>query len=285
MKVSGFTFIKNGSMLGYPFVQSIRSALPICDEFIVAIGESQDDTLQKLLGINDPKIRIIETTWNDKMADRGYVYGQQKMIAQFNCTGDWAFYLEGDELLHEKELETILNVMRLHLNDTRVEAIAFDYYHFYGTVEWVTKAGYRQAPRIIRNTIRSIAPDGLFFVVIDKNKEGRYPRAALAGAHIYHYGNVRSAACMNEKIKQVAKYWGGEPVVFQYEQVDPQELVRFSGTHPALIGDWLEMEAEKQFIPNPNHIPNAKQRKHRVRFFLEELLGVDLTKKHFRLVK
>ena len=32
MRVSGFTFIRNGTMLGYPFVESIRSALPLCDE-------------------------------------------------------------------------------------------------------------------------------------------------------------------------------------------------------------------------------------------------------------
>ncbi len=88
MKVSGFTFIRNGNILGYPFVQSIQSALPICDEFVVAVGASDDDTLQVLQAINDPKLRIIQTTWNEKVADRGFVYGQQKMIAQYNCTGD-----------------------------------------------------------------------------------------------------------------------------------------------------------------------------------------------------
>ena len=94
MKISAFTFIKNGQMLGYPFMQSIQSILPIVDEFVINVGESEDDTLQMIQSINDKKIRIIKSKWNDLMRDRGYVYGQQKMIAQFNSTGDWAFYIE-----------------------------------------------------------------------------------------------------------------------------------------------------------------------------------------------
>ena len=98
MKVSAFTFIKNGQILGYPFLQSIQSILTIVDEFVINVGESEDDTLLLIQSLVSPKIRIIKSHWNDSMQDRGYVYGQQKMIAQFNCTGDWAFYIEGDEV-------------------------------------------------------------------------------------------------------------------------------------------------------------------------------------------
>lgn len=286
MKVSGFTFIRNGNILGYPFVQSILSALPICDEFVVAVGTSDDDTLEVLRSIKDPKVRIIETTWNEKMADRGFVYGQQKMIAQFNCTGDWAFYLEGDELLHEDELETIRRTMEKYLHDPDVEALVFDYFHFCGSPDWHGVAGYGKAPRIIRNSIRSIAPDGLFFVVMDKNKTGRYPKAAMSGAHIYHYGAVRSASFLNEKNKRVAKYWGSKPSEFSYDQLDPYELLPFTGTHPAIIQPWLAGDtAEHGFKPNLNHVPTSRQKRHRVRMFIERSLGVYLRKKHYKLVK
>ena len=86
MKVSAFTFIKNGQILGYPFIQSIQSILPIVDEFIINVGNSEDDTLLLIKSISSPKIRVIESHWSEKMKDRGYVYGQQKMIAQFNCS-------------------------------------------------------------------------------------------------------------------------------------------------------------------------------------------------------
>ena len=114
MKVSAFTFIKNGEILGYPFLQSIQSVLPIVEEFVINIGESEDDTLALINSISSPKIRIIYSKWNDSMQDRGFVYGQQKMIAQYNCTGDWAFYVEGDEVYHENELEKIRESMKVN---------------------------------------------------------------------------------------------------------------------------------------------------------------------------
>ena len=61
------------------------------DEFVINVGESEDDTLLLIKSIPSKKIRIIESKWNETMHDRGYVYGQQKMIAHYNCTGDWAF--------------------------------------------------------------------------------------------------------------------------------------------------------------------------------------------------
>ena len=109
MKVSAFTFIKNGQILGYPFVHSIKSILPIVDEFIVNVGNSEDNTLEEIKSINSSKIRIIKSNWNDNMVNRGYVYGQQKMIAQFNCTGDWAFYIEAVSYTH-LTLPTICSV-------------------------------------------------------------------------------------------------------------------------------------------------------------------------------
>ena len=122
MNVSGFTFLRNASMNGYPFIESITSILPLVDEFVCVIGHSSDDTLEKVSQIHDPKIRIIKSSWNEKMSDRGFVYGQQKMIGQYNCSGDWAFYLEGDEVLHEDELDSIHGAMRKHLDHSKVEA-------------------------------------------------------------------------------------------------------------------------------------------------------------------
>jgi len=283
MKVSGFTFIKNAEMLGYPFIESIQSVLPIVDEFVIAVGESDDNTLEIIKSIKDNKIRIIETQWNESMQDRGYVYAQQKMTAQFSCTGDWAFYLEGDEVLHEKDLDTIRNTMERHLDNPEVEALYFDYYHFYGKPNQVGIAGYKRAPRIIRNTIRNYSPDGLFFVVMDKNKKGRYPKAAYAGCHIYHYGHVRKVERNNEKIKQVGKYWGDEePNTFStYGNIDLAEIRPFTGSHPKIVQDWLRTEAELEFEQNPNYKVTLKDKKHRIRFWLDEKLGWDISKKHY----
>lgn len=287
MKVSGFTFLRNGEMLGYPFVQSIKSALPLCDEFVVNIGPSEDDTLRLVQEIGDPKIRIIENVWNEQMKVSGYVYGQQKNIAHFNCTGDWAFYLEADEVLHENELPKIRAAMEKHLPDQQVEALVFDYLHFYGnhrTYAW-SPGWYRRAPRIIRNTIRSYSPDGLFFLVLETNKRGRYPRAALAEATVYHYGWVRSEEQMNRKAEKVGQYWAKSNEKVDYSQIDQAILQEFSGTHPALMADWLPMEVPGLFAADPAHILSRREKRHRLMLKLECLFGWELSKKHYTLVR
>jgi len=288
MTVSGFTFVRNGTLLGYPYIESIRSALPICDEFVVAAGASDDDTLERLqaLARTEPKLRVIPTRWNEKMVDRGYVYAQQKMIAQFNCSGDWAFYLEGDEVLHERETGAIRMAMARHLEDPRIEALVFDYHHFFGSPDWiaVSPGWYRRAVRIVRNSIRNYSPDGLFFVVMDRNKRGRYPNAAPVNAHIYHYGHVRRRDRMREKVERVSRYWDHPPPEFTGYAIDPQALERFRGSHPALVQDWLRREAEPRFVTDPAYVPNARERKHRRLMKLERWFGLELSKKHYRLV-
>ncbi|UCG11366.1 MAG: glycosyltransferase [Deltaproteobacteria bacterium] len=286
MKVSGFTFVKNGMILGYPFLESIKSILPICDEFVVNVGQSEDDTLEMVRSIDDPKIQIIESIWNDKMRVAGYVYGQQKMIAQFSCTGDWAFYLEADEVVHENDLAQIKDSMFSYLHDDEVEALIFDYIHFYGnanTYMW-SPAAYRRAPRVIKTSIRSYAPDGLFWLVLKKNKIGRYPRAAHTGATIYHYGWVRTEEQMNLKSSKVQQYWNKEHKEIQYSEIAPFILRDFEGKHPGVIQDWIPKE-KGRFQANPKHRLTRREWKHRFMLKLEAWFGLQLSKKHFKLVK
>ena len=286
MKISAFTFIKNGQILGYPFIESIKSVLPIVDEFVINVGDSEDDTLALIQNIEDEKIRIIRSSWSDRMKDRGYVYGQQKMIAQFNCTGDWLFYVEGDELYHEHDLKKIKNAMSLHLNDENIEALVFDFIHFYGnTNSFLDSPGwYRSEARIIKSSIRSYAPDGLFWLVLDKNKKGRYPKAKKVGVPCYHYGWVRSEQQMNLKSKKVQKYWGKEHINIDYSQIDFSIIKLFEGSHPSVMGNWISKTSEV-YLADKSYNPSNRELKHRIMKKIEIFLGLELSKKHFKLVK
>jgi len=285
MKVSAFTFIKNGQILGYPFLQSIQSILPIVDEFVINVGASEDETLDMIRSIQDKKIRIIQSKWNDGMHNRGYVYGQQKMIAQFNCTGDWAFYIEGDEVYHEEDLEKIHKSMELHLNNSKVEALVFDFKHFYGNANTIldSPGWYRKEARIIKNSVRSYAPDGLFWLVLESNKKGRYPWAKHTGASCYHYGWVRSQDQMNLKSTKVQKYWGGDPVKIDYTQMDQSIIRPFQGTHPKIVENWLPKDIGI-FEVDSSYKLTQKQKNHRFKIKIEKLFSIDLSKKHFKLV-
>jgi len=291
MKVSGFTFLRDGHKMGYPFVESIRSVLPLVDEFIIALGPCADDTEKMVRAIGDPKIRIIPTQWNERVRPdysiKGFVYGQQKSIALFNCTGDWAFYLEGDEVVHEDDLPKIRGAMERYLDDERVEALAFDYLHFYGnanTYAWSPR-WYRSEVRIVRNTIPVWGPKGLFFVVPDGNASGHYPRAAHTGATIYHYGWVRGESLMNLKAATVHKYWDARPeAAVDYSKIDAATLKRFAGTHPKVIQPWLPRE-EGLFRADPGYRLTARDKKHRFMLKLEQWFGFRFNKKHYKLVR
>jgi glycosyltransferase involved in cell wall biosynthesis len=291
MKVSGFTFLRNGQKLGYPFVASIRSILPVVDEFVVALGPCDDDTEKKVRDIGDPKIRIIPTQWNERIRSdysvKGFVYGQQKSIALFNCTGDWAFYLEADEVLHENDLPKIRAAMEKYLDDERVEALAFDYLHFYGnanTIAW-SPGWYRSEVRIIRNTIPAWSSESLFFNVVVSHKKSRQPRAAHTGATIFHYGWARSEAQMNLKSASVLKFWNDRTLAaVDYSKIDSKVLKLFSGTHPKVVQDWLP-KADGIFQADPNHMLTAREKKHRIMLKLEQWFGFRFNKKHYRPVR
>jgi hypothetical protein len=285
MKVSAFTFIKNGQILGYPFIESIKSILEIVDEFVINVGESEDETFELVQAIDSKKIRIINSKWNDSLHTKGYVYGQQKMISQFNCTGDWAFYIEADEVYHEDDLNKINNCMKENLDNPNVEALVFDFFHFYGNANsYLDSPGwYRSEARIIKNSIRTYAPDGLFWLVLDNNKKGRYPKAKHTGAHCYHYGWVRTEQQMNLKSQRVQKYWGKKPSKVDYSQIDQSIIKEFLGKHPAVMQGWLPHE-NGVYKADSNYVLSKKQKKHRIMIKAENFLGLDLSKKHYKLV-
>ncbi|MFN3569434.1 MAG: glycosyltransferase [Polaromonas sp.] len=287
VSISGFTFIRNGVELGFPFEASIRSLLPLVDEFVVAVGQGNDDTLARVRAIGDPKIRVIETVWNERMADRGFVYAQQKMIAQYACTGDWAFYLEGDEVVHEDDLPAIRASVERHHANPEVEALVFDYRHFYGSAQWVSVSPgwYRRECRMIRNTIRSYAPDGQYWLVTTDHKKPRNPKAALANAHIFHYGWIRRNEDMQKKLDQVSKYWASSTTLkIRYSQFDARALEPFHGSHPAVAKDWLATGAEQELRIDPDYRPTSKENKYHLMRRIELLTGLDFSRKHFKLV-
>ncbi len=290
MKVSVFTFLRNGAKLGYPFIESILSALPIADEFVIALGPSDPDegdrTRIELEALAEPKIRIVPLVWNEQMKRAGFVYGPQKMLAQSQCNGDWAFYLEADEVLHDQDLDALYGSMQRHLANPKVEALVFDYIHLFGSVDWqaVSPGWYRRAPRIIRNNIRAVALDGLFWNVVVNNQRLRWPRAALANARMFHYGHVRTVTAMNAKQFAVERYWNKDPNAFSKYAIDPRALRAFDGQHPAVMKDWIQAQSNLNFVPDDSHRPNPRERRHRVAMKLEQLFGLDLSRKHFRLI-
>ena len=141
MKVSGFTFIRNGIKLDYPIEEAIRSILPLCDEVVVAVGNSEDDTLNLIQNI-DPKVRIIETVWDDSLREGGAVLAVEtdKALRAISKDSDWAIYIQGDEVMHEDYYDNIRSDMNQYATDDDVDGLLFNYRHFYGSYDYIGDA-------------------------------------------------------------------------------------------------------------------------------------------------
>ena len=197
MRISGFSFVRDGVRLHYPICQAIRSLLPLVDEFVVAVGPSNDGTLDAIRSIGDPRVRFLESDWDPAHFVHGRINAVQTDIAMNACTGDWGFYLQADEVIHEADLPAIRAAMERWLGDDEVEGFLFDYLHFWGDFEHVqwTRNWYRNEVRIVRlgRGIRSWKSAQGF------RREGRKLRVRHCGARVFHYGWVRPPEVMKRK--------------------------------------------------------------------------------------
>jgi hypothetical protein len=225
MKVSGFTFIRNAIKYDFPILEAITSILPIVDEFIVNVGQSEDDTLGLIRSIKDERIKIVESVWDETMKKDGQVLGVQQDIALSQCTGDWAFLLQGDEVVHEDDLEIIRSAMERYLGQRHILGLIFRMVHFKGDYWSVDPWMYRKATRIIRNNgqIHS-TPDCCDFRTIDSPKMIKSgPQGKLITARLFHYGWAKDAQGLREKNRQMATWWHGETLTEQ--EMDKQAAI------------------------------------------------------------
>jgi len=247
MKVSGFTIVRNALKFDYPVVEAITSILDCVDEMIVAVGNSEDETLVLIKSIPSPKIKIIETQWDDNLRTGGLVLSLEtnKALAAISADTDWCFYIQADEVMHEKYKAIVVENMTRYKDDLKVEGLLFNYTHFYGSYQYIgdSRSWYRKEIRIIRN-LQSISSykDAQGFRL-----NNRKLNVKLIDAHIYHYGWVRNPIFQQEKQKNFHKHWHEDKWLeeninqadeYDYEKIDSLKL--FTGTHPLVMNDRIQ---------------------------------------------
>jgi len=279
MKISGFTFVRNAVKFDYPVVESINSILPIVDEFIVSVGNSDDATLQLIQSINSPKIRIFHSVWDDSLKEGGHVLAAEteKAFAHISPDADWAFYLQADEVIHEKDLPHIVKAAQLHLPNRKVEGLIFEYKHFYGTYDYIgdSRRWYAYEIRLIRN-------DKKFYSYRDAQgfRTGKDRKLFVKSAHasVYHYGWVRHPHKQLEKLNNFYGLWNGEgyaaPTLSAKDQFDffknVDSVSLFKGTHPAVMKKRIE---EKNWTLDLDTNTKKFSFKDKILYNLERLTG------------
>ena len=278
-KISGISIVRNAQILNYPFQESVRSVLPLCDEFLINCGRSDDETLKLCLALKNEapeKIKIIETIWGAHKKEAGLELSGQTNAMVEKAVGDWCFYVQADEVVHEDDLNIIRTQINLADTNDGIDGIVFDYLHFYTSYDYQIEGRnwYRREVRAFKKN-RSIES------VVDAQgfrRQGKKLKVLPAKARIFHYGYVRTPELMKKKSIEMAKWWGNTPEI-DVEKMQPVNhvgLKKFQNAHPKVMEDKIRRE---NFPFRPSEYArrwNKQEVKNLLNVLSEKFLGVRL---------
>jgi hypothetical protein len=290
MKVTGFTFIRNAIKFDYPVSEAVRSILPICNDFIVAVGNSDDNTEEVIQNIDNQKIRIIKTIWDDspefKRGGKVYAVETDKAFQNVPDDSDWAFYIQGDEVIHEKYLDPVYSAMEKWKDNREVDGLLFNYLHFYGSYDYVGIS-----PKWYRNEIRVIRNDKSIYSFRDaqgfRKGDNKKLNVKQVDAYIYHYGWVKEPEIMMNKLKNSPTFYMetgrknilGNKNSYDYSSIDSLSL--FAGSHPEVMADHIK---RKNWTFDHDMSFNRLSARYKAKIFLKKYLGINTFYENFRII-
>ncbi len=292
MKITGFTFLRNVIANDYPAKEAILSILPLCDEFVVALGNSTDETAKLIKEIEPKKIKIIETTWDESLKVGGKVFAEEtnKALAGISADSDWMIYIQGDEAIHEQYLPLIKKEMEIELNNENVEGLLLKYKHFYASYDYLAESRrwYRREVRIIKNLpgVQSYR-DAQGFRINERKL-----KVKLIDAYIYHYGWVKPPKGLQGKVRNFNQFYQKEewieenyPVQQTFDMHNADRLVHFKGTHPKVMQRRISMANWKFEKDLTKETPKMNFRR-KVLQKIEDLTGIRLFEyRNYKIVK
>ena len=266
MLISGFTYVRNGFTYGYPFIESIKSLLPIVDELIVVVGDSTDGTREAIEQLNDPKIVIVDSIWDEENRKSGKIFAQQSNLGIKAIKGSWAVHLQVDELLHEEDLQKILGYIKIADERTEIDGLLFPFYHFWGDFNHIrnTRKTHAFEIRAFKNTGNVLAyKDSQGFRIYPSEQSyleghrGKKMCVLNTGVPIFHYSYTRNPALMKAKANFFHRFWHDNKWIeahtneadFDYNDVDRLEV--FNKSHPLLMRETIEGK-DWDFTYNPS---------------------------------
>ena len=288
MKVCGFTIIRNAIKYDYPVVEAIQSVLPLCDKFIVLIGNSEDETEALIKTIISDKIEIHYSVWDDTLREGGKVLAVEtnKAFDLIDQTFDWAIYIQSDEAIHERYHEAIKKSLLNYKSNDKVNGLLLKYLHFYGSYDYVgtSRKWYRNEIRIIKNDkrIRSFR-DAQGFRINDRKLN-----VVPVEAFVYHYGWVKDPLIQARKHKDFNKLWHDDAYVASiakeiYNYSDIDALALFQESHPEVMKQRIE---KKNWDFDGSKITQRAGIKDKFLYWFENATGIRLFEyRNYTIVK
>ena len=288
MFISAFTYVRNGFTFGYPFIESIKSLLPLVDEYIIVIGDSNDGTREAVVALHDHKIKIIDTIWSDELRKGGKIFALQANIGltHTNKNADWLFHLQADEVIHQNDFTAIKKAMAENIDNKKVDGFLLKFINFFGDYDHYgpSRRFHQREIRIIRNDphIRSFGDSMGFRKFInpaDANEKGTKLLVKQIDATVYHYSWARPPKKQKAKhiefsrrYEQTYDFEKEYEVKYgdQYDYRDFDYLKKFTGTHPDVM---LQVVQAKDWNFKYDPRKNDMNFKEKLMKFLETVTG------------
>ena len=199
MKLSIYTFVRNGIYFDYHFKEMLKHHLPLADEIIVNEGYSFDGSYEAITNI-DSKIKVFRSHW-EKVKDLSW-YLSFKEEARSKCTGDWCILLDCDEFIPEWEFEGL----RRYLEETDASVIPVQAINFFGNYK-VYHAHPEKInwPSISKRIHRNLKEVKIVHDGCNVELEGdKYNAGNLEAKFTYHhFGCVRNPARLRQKWREI----------------------------------------------------------------------------------
>ena len=294
MKVSGFSYVRNGFNYGVPFLEAFQSILPVCDEFVIAVGDSTDGTREAIEGLGSEKIKIIDTVWDMGINKAGAIFAQQSNIALDGITGDWAFHIQADEVISEKDLPKIKKALDDNDANKKVEGFILPFLHFWGGYDHIrtSRRIHRHEVRLFRNHlgVRSYKDSQGFRkysskdAYLEGHEQGKKLTVKLIDAPIYHYNGIRPPATFSQKSEQMGRHYQSEKPAKHEATPDVVDRVeKFTGTHPAIMMDKVKAQ---DWVYHFDPSKAVWKTKDRIMQPIEDWLGFKIGEyKNYKLIK
>lgn len=241
--ISGFTVVRNAQKMGYPIVESLVSLLPVVDELVVGVGQSDDNTKELIRSIQSDKIKVFDAFWDTKKTKGGLILSEKTNEALAHCQNDWCFYLQADEVIHEEDYPLIKESVLQASKNSQLEGVLFKYIHFYGSYSTIatSRKWYRNEVRIVRRSSKIQSHnDAQGFRV-----NGEKPKVLKSPARIFHYGWVKPPQLMATKSILLNRWWHGSKRDHEFENFDYERqygLRPFTETHPEIMKSLIATE-------------------------------------------
>jgi hypothetical protein len=240
MKIYGFSYIRNGESIGYPYFEAFQCMAEFCDHSYIAVGDSTDGTREKLASL--AKVTLIDTIWEEKMRVDGAIFSQQANLAlaevRKNHKVGWALHLQADQILCQKDFSKLREDFET-AERSGADGLSMRFIHF-----WQTPEKIAHSKRWFPQTINAVKVDSKGISVGDSQSLGNCTKVFDSDITVFHYGHALGDKYAEKKQRALHRWWHKDAaidkVMKKSKKKDAQEpSLRFLGAHPIWMRERL----------------------------------------------